>query len=58
MNTETSNRIGIIKTGSLKGSFCLVVSESCFHTNDNLMWFKIYVDNKILQMYSKNIKII
>ena len=58
MHTESSNRIGIIKTGKLKGRFCLVLSESCFHTSDNLMWFKIYVDNKLLAMYSKNIKIL
>ena len=58
MHTETSNRIGIIKTGNLKGRFCLILSESCFRTNDNLMWFKIYVDNKLLQMYSKNINIL
>ena len=58
MHTESSNRIGIIKTGKLKGRFCLVLSESCFRTNDSLKWFRIYVDDKLLAMYSKNIKIL
>jgi hypothetical protein len=58
MYTETSNRIGVIKTGKLKGRFCLVLSESCFRTNDSLTWFRIYVDNKLLKMYSKNINIL
>lgn len=58
MNTETSNRIGIIKTGKLKGKYCLVLSETYFKTNDNLMWFRIYVDNKLLRMYGKNIKVL
>lgn len=55
MNIESRNRIGIIKTGKLKGSLCLVLSESCFLTSDNLKWFRIYVDNKLLRMYEKNI---
>ncbi len=58
MHTETSNRIGIIKTGKLKGRFCLVLSETRFRTNDSLMWFRIYVDNKLLRMYGKNIRLL
>jgi hypothetical protein len=58
MYTEARNRIGIIKTGMLKGRLCLILSESCFLTSDNLKCFKIYVDNKLLSMYGKNISIL
>jgi hypothetical protein len=52
------NKLGYITTGTFKGDYCLVLDQCDYINTDRLLWFKIYVNNRLIQMSKHNIKIL
>ena len=55
MKRKTDSRLGIINSGSHKGSACLIIDEYTYVNTDRLKWFRILLNNNILVMSNKNI---